>query len=103
MPSLHLLLPFAVSTLIFAYVPGPAMLYAAGQTLARGRRGGLLAAAGIHLGGYVHVLFAAFGLAALLRLVPEAYLGLRLAGAAYLVWLGIGMLRQPKAPPPADG
>lgn len=86
-------LAFALATLIFAVTPGPAILYTAAQTLARGRRGGVLASAGIHVGGLFHVFAAAAGLAALLEMVPDLYLGLRLFGAAYLVWLGISMIR----------
>jgi threonine/homoserine/homoserine lactone efflux protein len=93
MPSLDLLLAFAAATLVFAYMPGPAMLYTAAQTLARGRRGGLMAALGIHCGGYVHVLGATLGLAALFQLVPLLYTVVKLAGALYLVWLGIAMIR----------
>lgn len=93
MPSADLLVAFALATAIFAWMPGPAMLYTAAQTLARGRRGGVMAALGIHVGCYAHVIAAVFGLAALMRLVPELYLGLKLAGALYLVWLGIAMIR----------
>ena len=93
MPSWELLLSFAVATAIFAYVPGPAVLYTAAQTLARGRRAGLLAMLGIHIGGYAHVLAAALGLAAVFELVPDLYLAVKFAGAAYLIWLGIGLLR----------
>ena len=71
--------------------PGPSTLYAAAQTIARGRRAGWFAALGIHLGGYVHVIAAAFGLAFLFQAVPALYLALKLAGAAYLIWLGIRM------------
>lgn len=93
MPGWDLLLPFAVGTLLVAYYPGPALLYTAAQTLVRGRRAGLLAAAGIHLGGYAHVVAAALGFSALFRHVPELFVVLKLAGAAYLVWIAIGMLR----------
>jgi len=93
MPSADLLVAFAVATAIFAYMPGPAMLYTAAQTLARGRRGGLMAALGIHIGCYVHVVAAVFGLAAIMKLVPELYFGLKLVGALYLIWLGIAMIR----------
>jgi threonine/homoserine/homoserine lactone efflux protein len=93
MPSLDILLAFATATLIFAYMPGPAMLYTAAQTLARGRRGGLMAAFGIHCGGYVHVLGATLGLAALFQLVPVLYTIVKIAGALYLVWLGVTMIR----------
>lgn len=68
------------------------MLYTAAQTLARGRRGGLMAALGIHVGGYVHVLAAALGLALLFQAVPVMYTVMKLAGAAYLVWLGVSLM-----------
>jgi threonine/homoserine/homoserine lactone efflux protein len=93
MPSLDHLLPFVAATLVFAYIPGPAILYTAAQTLARGRAGGLMAALGIHLGGYFHVTAAALGLAAVLHYVPALYLAMKLGGAVYLVWLGIGIIR----------
>ncbi|WP_299608261.1 LysE family translocator [uncultured Tateyamaria sp.] len=69
------------------------MLYATAQTLARGARGGLMAALGLHMGGYVHVIAAAFGLAILFDLVPPLYVALKFVGAAYLIWLGIQMIR----------
>ncbi|MEI2296581.1 LysE family translocator [Ensifer sp. MJa1] len=93
MPSLDILLTFFVTTAIFAYIPGPAMLYAAAQTMARGRFAGLMASLGIHLGGYVHVLAAAAGLSILFHAVPTLYLAVKLAGAAYLVWLGFTLMR----------
>ena len=95
MPSADLLAAFAVATLIFAYMPGPAMLYTAAQTLARGRKAGLWAAAGIHLGCWVHVAAATLGLSAAFRHAPELYAALKLAGAAYLVWLGLRMICTP--------
>ena len=97
MPGLELLIPFALATVIFAYMPGPALLYTAAQTLAGGQRAGLMAAFGLHLGGYVHVLAAALGLSAILNYVPELYTALKLGGAAYLIWLGILMMRQKPA------
>jgi len=93
MPSTELLLAFFVTTAVFAYIPGPAMLYAAAQTLARGRWSGLMASLGIHLGGYVHVFAAAAGLSVLFHAVPVLYLIVKLLGAAYLVWLGITLFR----------
>lgn len=92
MPSFELLTAFFVATAVFAYMPGPAMLYTAAQTIARGRRAGWLAALGIHVGGYAHVLAAALGLAVLFEAVPSLYTAVKLAGAAYLVWLGIRMI-----------
>ena len=94
MPAWDLMLAFLAATAVFAYMPGPAMIYTSAQTLARGRRAGFMAALGIHVGGYAHVLGAALGLAAIFNHVPEAYLAVKLAGAVYLIWLGIGILRR---------
>jgi threonine/homoserine/homoserine lactone efflux protein len=93
MPSMELLIAFFATTAVFAYIPGPAMLYAAAQTIAHGRWSGLMAALGIHLGGYVHVLAAAAGLSILFHAVPTLYMVVKLAGAAYLVWLGVSLFR----------
>ena len=91
MPNAELLVSFFVASAIFAYVPGPAMLYATAQTIGGGKRAGWMAALGIHIGGYVHVIAAAFGLAILFMTVPTVYLVLKFVGAAYLIWLGISL------------
>lgn len=88
MPPIDLLIAFFVSTALFAFVPGPAMLYAAARTLAAGRRAGLMAALGVHVGGYAHVLAATMGLSVLFHAVPVLYAVVKLAGAAYLVFMG---------------
>lgn len=84
---------FMVTAALFAFIPGPAMLYAAARTLAGGRRAGLMAVLGLHLGCYVHVFAAAAGLSVLFEAIPTLYLAVKLAGAAYLVWLGLSMIR----------
>jgi len=93
MPSADLLIAFFATTAVFAYIPGPAMLYAAAQTMARGRYAGLMASLGIHLGCYVHVFAAAAGLSVLFHTVPTLYLAVKVAGALYLIWLGVSLLR----------
>jgi threonine/homoserine/homoserine lactone efflux protein len=92
-PGIETLLPFVVATLIFSTLPGPGILYTAAQTMAHGRRRGFLAVAGLHVGGMVHVAAAAAGLSAVFRLVPELYLAIKVAGAIYLVWLGLSIIR----------
>jgi len=87
------LLAFIAATVLFAYMPGPALLYTAAQTISRGRRAGFMAAAGIHLGCYVHVLAAALGLSAIFTVVPTLYFALKLVGGLYLIYLGIQMIR----------
>lgn len=93
MAATEILLAFLLATLVFAYMPGPAVLYVAAQTMSRGRKAGFMAVLGIHLADYVHVLAAAFGLSAIFRHVPELYLAMKLLGAAYLIWIGIGFFR----------
>ncbi|KQR75644.1 LysE family translocator [Rhizobium sp. Leaf341] len=103
MTSLDLFLPFLVTTGLFAFLRGPAMLYVAARTVAANRRAGLMATLGIHLGGYVHVAAAAAGLSVLFQAVPAAYMAVKLAGAAYLVYLGIAMVRTPTRQPGDNG
>jgi threonine/homoserine/homoserine lactone efflux protein len=98
MPATEILLAFLAATAVFAYMPGPAMLYAAAQTVSGGRSAGLMAAFGIHLGGYAHVVAAAAGLSVLFHAVPVLYTLVKLAGAAYLVWLGIRLIVQAGQP-----
>lgn len=107
MASWETLVAFATVTILVAYFPGPALLYTAAQTISHGRKAGLMAMLGIHLGCYVHVFAAAFGLSAVFKHVPELYMAVKIAGALYLIWIGIGMIRsrlgaaadQPVAPP----
>lgn len=93
MPSTEVLIAFLATTAIFAFIPGPAMLYAAARTLAGGRWSGLMASLGIHIGGYAHVFAAAAGLSVLFHAVPPLYMAVKLAGAIYLIWLGISLFR----------
>ncbi|MEP4769473.1 MAG: LysE family translocator [Roseibium sp.] len=93
MPPFETLIAFFMAAVLFAYMPGPALLYTAAQTIARGRRAGFMAALGIHLGCYVHVIAAAFGLSAIFAVVPTFYLALKLVGGAYLIYLGVQMIR----------
>ncbi|WP_296013882.1 LysE family translocator [uncultured Agrobacterium sp.] len=93
MASYELLAAFLVTTAVFAYVPGPAMLYTIAQTMARGRAAGLMAVLGIHLGCYIHIVAAVAGLSVLFQAVPWLYLAVKFGGACYLIWLGFSMLR----------
>lgn len=102
MPSFQLLSTFLLTTLIFAYLPGPAMLYTAAQTLARGRKAGLMASLGIHLGGYAHIFIAATGLTILFHAIPIAYTLLKICGALWLIWLGLKLLLARNSKPSSD-
>ena len=93
MPDSQLLIAFFASAAVFAYAPGPSTLYAAAQTIAGGRKQGLQAAFGIHLGGYFHVAIVAMGVASLFTAVPIAYTAMKIVGSVYLCVLGITMWR----------
>jgi threonine/homoserine/homoserine lactone efflux protein len=85
---------FATAVFVLNATPGVDFLLTVTRTLQGGARAGMAAALGINAGCVVHALAAAFGLAALLALHPQAFRLIQWGGAAYLVWLGVGMLRQ---------
>ena len=84
MPPVEQLISFFIAASIFAFMPGPAILYTAAQTMSKGKRGGTLAAFGIHIGGLLHVTAAAAGLSAVFIHAPIAYTALKITGALYL-------------------
>lgn len=85
-----------IGALVIAYVvPGPDMLVLLQTGARHGRRHAFATAVGLAAARAAHVVLAALGLAALLRAAPWAFHLVRLAGAAYLVWLAISILRAP--------
>ena len=89
----HSLGVFAVTVLVVNATPGVDMMLVLTRTLRHGAGGGIAAALGVAAGCVVHTLVAAFGLAALLAASASAFAAVKWAGAAYLVWLAIGMAR----------
>jgi threonine/homoserine/homoserine lactone efflux protein len=87
----HLAL-FVMSGILLNLTPGQDTLYIVGRSVSQGRRAGLLSALGIAAGSVVHTLAAAFGLSAVLATSAQAFALVKLAGAAYLVYLGGRML-----------
>jgi threonine/homoserine/homoserine lactone efflux protein len=85
---------FATAVLVLNATPGVDFLLTVSRTLQGGVRAGVAAALGITAGCVVHALAASFGLAALLALHPAAFRLIQWAGAAYLAWLGWGLLKQ---------
>jgi threonine/homoserine/homoserine lactone efflux protein len=82
----------AVSALVIV-TPGQDTALTIRNTLARGRHGGVHTAAGVALGQLVWAVAASAGLVALLHAWGPAFLALRIAGAAYLLYLGLTALR----------
>jgi threonine/homoserine/homoserine lactone efflux protein len=81
------LFAFALLCIGMSLTPGPNMMYLVSRSICQGRRAGLVSLGGVGLGFLFYMLAAAFGITALLFAVPLAYDGLRLAGAAYLLYL----------------
>lgn len=96
---------FLSAAAILALTPGPGILYVLGRTLHGGRREGILSALGTFVGGSVHALAAALGLSAILMTSATAFEVVRYAGASYLIYLGISMIRDRHAKliPEAEG
>lgn len=99
---------FALAVLLLALTPGPVWIYLISRTLTQGRRAGYFSLIGVMAGVMVHLCAAALGLSALLLALPAAFDAVKLAGAAYLLWLAWNTLRgggftftpQPLAPVP---
>jgi len=89
---------FFATALAIAISPGPGIFYVAARTLAGGRSEGLASSFGTGLGGLVHVAAGAVGVSALVMASAEAFTLLKLAGAVYLVWLGIKAIREARRP-----
>jgi threonine/homoserine/homoserine lactone efflux protein len=85
---------FLSAAFLLAVTPGPGIFYVLARSLAGGRREGVLSAAGTLLGGLVHVVAAALGLSAILAASALAFHTVKYAGAAYLIYLGITMIRK---------
>lgn len=86
-------LAFSGATLLLLVLPGPAVMYIVTRSASQGRRAGLVSVAGIHVGTVVHVGAAMVGLSAILAASATAFTVVKLAGAGYLVWLGIQSIR----------
>ena len=88
------LLLFLLAASVIALSPGPGIFYVAARTLADGRGAGLASSLGTGIGGLVHVAAGAAGVSALILASAEAFTFLKIAGAIYLVWLGLKTARE---------
>ncbi len=91
--NLELLLLLVAACLAVNLAPGPSILLVSSIGAARGFRAAAFAVAGMALGAFVHVLLAASGLAALFAASPLAFGIVQYLGAAYLIYLGLDLLR----------
>ena len=89
MPSTSQLAAFAIASFLFIQVPGPSLLFTIGRALTVGRRDALLSVVGNALGLVAQVVLVAVGLGAVVAASATAFTLLKLAGAAYVVYLGV--------------
>lgn len=88
---------FVVAVILFLMLPGPGTFTLLTATARGGVRAGYATLAGLMLGDQILIAIAATGVAALLQAHPLLFAGLRYVGAAYLIWVGINLLREPAA------
>lgn len=98
MPETQNLALFVVAGLMLNMTPGPDSLLIMARSAGQGWRAGSAAALGVGAGTFVHIFAAALGLSAILATSATAFALLKYAGAAYLLYVGIGLLRSQKAP-----
>jgi threonine/homoserine/homoserine lactone efflux protein len=105
LPPWPLLSAFLVASFVLAVTPGPGVFYIVTRSVALGRRHGLASVAGVALGNLGNAIGASLGLAALFALSSVAFTVVKYAGALYLLYLGIQVLRggaASGAPPPGE-
>lgn len=97
--DLTTLTTFTAVVLGLFLIPGPAVLLVLSRTVQGGRKTGILTGLGVASGDFVHTLFAAVGLSALLMTSALAFNVVKLVGAAYLIYLGVrALLEKPSDP-----
>lgn len=88
---------FALACFLLLILPGPAVTYIVTRSAAQGRTAGLVSVLGIHVGTMVHVLAAVLGLSAVIVASATAFTVIKVAGAIYLVYLGVRAFFAPVA------
>jgi threonine/homoserine/homoserine lactone efflux protein len=98
-PDAHSLAFFVAAALALLLVPGPAVLYVVARSIHEGRRAGIVSVLGIHVGTLLHIAAATLGLSALIVSSAVAFTAVKIAGALYLVGLGLWTLFWRRAEP----
>jgi threonine/homoserine/homoserine lactone efflux protein len=89
---------FVGASIVLCIVPGPDMILLLSRSITQGRRAGLMTAFGINLGAYFHLFAAIAGISAILTTSAYAFTAIKWAGATYLLYLGITVLRSKSRP-----
>ena len=99
----HDLWLFVLSGFLLNITPGPDTLYIVGRGSTQGLRAGVVAALGIGAGTLVHITAAALGLSVILAASATAFTVVKILGAAYLLYVGISLIRSAGAPSSSPG
>lgn len=94
---------FIATAILLIVTPGQDTFFILGRSLSGGRQAGIAAALGVSAGTVVHTVLAALGLSALLATSPNAFMAVKLAGAAYLVYIGVRALLSKASGIPGEG
>ncbi|MBO6785197.1 MAG: LysE family translocator, partial [Alphaproteobacteria bacterium] len=97
--SLELWLAFTAASAVLLAIPGPTVMLVVSYALGRGRASAWATVPGVTLGDFTAMTVSLFGAGAVLAASADLFTALKLAGAAYLVWLGIRLWRAPAALP----
>lgn len=100
MLEMHRFALFLAAAVLLAITPGPGIFYVLARSLGGGRREGVNSSLGTFVGGMFHVFAAALGISAILAASAVAFHTVKYAGAAYLVWMGVRMIRSRNAEMP---
>jgi len=93
-PPAASVLAYAVASAILIVIPGPSVLFTVGRALAYGRRTALATVAGNAAGNYLVAACVAVGVGTLVQRSAQVFLAVKLAGALYLIWLGVQVFRK---------
>ncbi|RZT17301.1 threonine/homoserine/homoserine lactone efflux protein [Kribbella sp. VKM Ac-2569] len=96
------LLGFTGATVVLVGMPGPNNLYISLRSLTQGRRAGVVSALAIETGTLVYIVVTALGLATLVQASPTLFTAITVAGALYLAYLGLKLLKAPASDHAAD-
>ncbi len=98
LPPWPLFSGFLLASFVLAVTPGPAVIYIVTRSLVQGCRSGLVSVGAVALGNFGNACAASVGLAAVFTISSLAFSVVKYAGALYLVYLGVHMLRSSSAP-----
>ncbi|MDQ3526163.1 MAG: LysE family translocator [Chloroflexota bacterium] len=94
MPTIPTLIAFAIAAIALVAIPGPNLIYIITRGIQQGRRAAVVSALGVEVGTLIHIVLATFGLSAIIASSPVLYDVVKYAGAGYLIWLGVSLIRR---------